>query len=343
MSFTPIIDVAIGLVFVYLLLGLIATGVQEVLTSYLSVRGKLLKQAIADLTGGGSQSASLFVSVFHHPLVTSTAATKLPSYLPSHTFALAVIDTLSKGGQAPVFSQIEQGLISLPAGPARDSLAVLVKNAAGDLDALKLSIATWFDDAMDRVSGVYKRGSQYFAVTLGLALAIGLNVDSVSLANRLWHDEALRNSVVTQAEALDNIQKQLTSSPPKSDQEKLQAAKDNLKTNLAALQGLSLPIGWQDAGLCAPPGAGVQLAAKDPCAKAAEQKPGSFDFWLWRVKVYFWHIGIVGFLLAVMGWCITAIATAMGAPFWFDMLRNLFNVRGAGPKPAKADGTGGGT
>lgn len=343
MSFTPIIDVAIGLVFVYLLLGLIATGVQEVLTSYYSVRGRLLKQAIADLTGGGSQSDSLFVSIFHHPLVSSTAATKLPSYLPSRTFALAVVDTLSKGGQAPVFSQIEQGLTSLPPGPARDSLTILVKNAAGDLDALKLSIATWFDDAMDRVSGVYKRGSQYFAIGLGLALAIGLNVDSVSLANRLWQDQALRNSVVTQAAAYDNAQHQLASDSSASDEEKLKAAQDNLKTNLAALQGLSLPIGWQEAGKCATPEAGTQLDPDDPCKKAADQKPGTFGFWMWRVNVYFWHIGVVGFLLAVMGWCITAIATAMGAPFWFDLLRNLFNVRGAGPKPAKADGTGGGT
>lgn len=345
MSFTPIIDVAIGLIFVYLLLGLIATGVQELITSLYSVRGRLLRQAIADLIGGGSQSDSLFTSVFHHPFIASTAATKLPSYLPSRTFALAVVDTLSSGGQAPVFSQIERSLASLPAGPARDSLAILVKNAAGDLDALKLSIATWFDDAMDRVSGVYKRWSQYFAIGLGLFLAISLNVDSINLANRLWHDQALRNSVLTQAVAYDNAHQQLTTQQqlPKSDEEKLKAARESLQTNFNALDSLMLPIGWQDVGKCPKPKAGTKLDHDDPCIKAANQTPGTFRFWIWTVHVYFWHLGGSGLLLVAMGWVITGIATAMGAPFWFDMMRNLINLRGAGPKPAKADGTGGGT
>ena len=40
-----------------------------------------------------------------------------------------------------------------------------------------------------------------------------------------------------------------------------------------------------------------------------------------------------GFLLALIGWFIGAAAISMGAPFWFDMLVKLVNVRRAGLKP----------
>ena len=35
-----------------------------------------------------------------------------------------------------------------------------------------------------------------------------------------------------------------------------------------------------------------------------------------------------------LGWLLTALAGLMGAPFWFDTLKTLVNVRSAGPKPS---------
>ena len=34
------------------------------------------------------------------------------------------------------------------------------------------------------------------------------------------------------------------------------------------------------------------------------------------------------------GLAITAFAISLGAPFWFDMLSKIMNVRGTGAKPA---------
>jgi hypothetical protein len=36
---------------------------------------------------------------------------------------------------------------------------------------------------------------------------------------------------------------------------------------------------------------------------------------------------------AILGWLITALAVSLGAPFWFDTLDTILNIRGAGPKP----------
>lgn len=37
----------------------------------------------------------------------------------------------------------------------------------------------------------------------------------------------------------------------------------------------------------------------------------------------------------VFGWLLTALATSLGAPFWFDTLQKCLRLRTAGPKPAR--------
>lgn len=41
----------------------------------------------------------------------------------------------------------------------------------------------------------------------------------------------------------------------------------------------------------------------------------------------------------LVGWVLSIIAISMGAPFWFDTLSKLMNVRNAGQKPKKSDDT----
>ncbi|ADP82736.1 hypothetical protein FraEuI1c_4745 [Pseudofrankia inefficax] len=45
-----------------------------------------------------------------------------------------------------------------------------------------------------------------------------------------------------------------------------------------------------------------------------------------------------GWALKVLGWLIAVAALAAGAPFWFDLLGRLVNMRSTGPKPKPADG-----
>ena len=52
---------------------------------------------------------------------------------------------------------------------------------------------------MDRVSGWYKRRTQKILFVLGLAVAVVLNVDAITVAQRLNGDKPLRDAVVGQA------------------------------------------------------------------------------------------------------------------------------------------------
>ena len=45
----------------------------------------------------------------------------------------------------------------------------------------------------------------------------------------------------------------------------------------------------------------------------------------------------LGWLERILGWTLTMIAVSLGAPFWFDILNKLVNIRNAGNKPATSD------
>jgi hypothetical protein len=47
---------------------------------------------------------------------------------------------------------------------------------------------------------------------------------------------------------------------------------------------------------------------------------------------------IVGFIVTTLaGWFVTGLALSLGAPFWFDLLSKFINIRGAGAKPLRND------
>src|SRR6266576_2686966 len=167
MSIAAALEVVIGLAFTYLLLGMIASGFQELFAALINKRGKELRAGIAQLLAGidatGRTNTRLADTVLGHSLIDSLSPKKgAPSYVPARNFALALIDTLSDGSHRPVFSQIENSVARLPEGAAKESLTALLKHAGNDIDALQKSIEIWFDDSMDRVTGIYKRFSQYF-------------------------------------------------------------------------------------------------------------------------------------------------------------------------------------
>ncbi len=48
--------------------------------------------------------------------------------------------------------------------------------------------------------------------------------------------------------------------------------------------------------------------------------------------------GWVGWIMAVLGWLITIAAISLGAPFWFDLLGKVANLRGSGGQAQRRNG-----
>jgi hypothetical protein len=257
-------------------------------------------------------------NVLTHPLLKGTPS-RLPSYVPSRDFSTALLELLRDGSARPAFSQVEHSVAALPEGDIKRILTAFIREAAGDMDKLRARIETWFDDAMDRLSGIYKRFTQYFLLALGLAIAITLNVDSVHLAIALWDQPDLRAKIAADAQA--------AIAKPGSD------AAGGVDKAMKRLDDLPLPIGRAaNTGFYGeprpPPPAPAGATAPAPQMGVGDIVIGWFISMLPTCR---WDF------LAILGWLITAFAISLGAPFWFGLLQNVMNLRSSGPPPDRAD------
>jgi hypothetical protein len=303
---STVLDWAIGIVFVYLLLAILCTTINEWIAGITGVRAQTLKQAIAQLLddqphNGGDPTKSFLAQFYAHPLIAGMmtpgkkASDAHPSYLPSRTFATAVMDLATVGTQGSItFVTLESGIKNLPDGDVKTALLSLLQNASGDLNRAQKNIEHWFDDTMERASGWYKRRTQVVTVVVAAVLTIGTNADTVRIGHVLWTNNTLRSTIVEKAKKADT-----SASNARVEYEKNNPMKPVFKPAKDDLSMLSFVLGWQGEDL------------KDGKA----------------------------WLLRILGWFLSTVAISMGAPFWFDMLNKVMNVRNAGKKPDTSDDT----
>jgi hypothetical protein len=298
---SAIIEVAIGIIFLYMLLSLVCSSLNELLSQVFKLRAKNLEKGIQQIL----TDKSIRDKFYNHPLVKSLGKKPLgneqvkPSYIPSRTFALAVLDTVVSAKERTnintvadlrekVVEKIEQ-----EEGEIYKALLALIDGAKADLEHVQKNVEDWFDDAMDRVSGWYKRQAQWIMLAVSFALACALNVDTVSLAVNLWQNPELRQKITTAADRyMANAENKVVPEKP----EDLQKALNQLQEQVAKVQQIPIPIGWSEKTM----------------PKGSQ----------WITKL----IGIV----------LTALAVSLGAPFWFDLLNKISRLRVSGQVPKKA-------
>jgi hypothetical protein len=116
--------------------------------------------------------------------------------------------------------------------PLRRVLIVALDRAGDDIEAVRRHLEDWFDASMDRVSGWYRRRTQFVLFALALAIAVLANVDTLGLVRHLSVNGAARQALVTQAAEVDGQPAAAALSP------------QEVAAELRALQPLELPIGW---------------------------------------------------------------------------------------------------
>ena len=307
---STILDVAIGLVFIYLLLSLLVTAGTELIAAWLNWRADNLRKGLQRIL-----DPTLAQRLYDHPLIKKLSKSdRWPSYIPSGTFALALVDVivnLNPGAPQPA-RDLESLIGNVPDPDVRRVLSLLAEEAGQDGQKLKEGIENWFNSSMDRVAGWYKRKAQAANVAVAIVLTVAVNVDSLLILRSLSNDAALRAALVAQAQELVKEKPP----PPKVDQPGPDAkpALDELDKRIKQLTGLGVPVGW--IAVVSPDfrqWPGWLPADRDTAAWAA----------IWWDTVHY-HF---------LGWLLTALAASLGAPFWFDMLNKIITVRSTGRVP----------
>jgi len=235
---------------------------------------------------------------------------------------LAIIE-----GKAPKFKETVSALLA----------SADVYGLEGEKAVTKVhsSLESWFNDAMDRLSGSYKRRAQFVSFALGLMLAATLNVDSIYVATSLWREPTLRQAIIVQAQTYVEANPQLadaTTAVSTSD------PLESIPEIQQLLRSVNLPFGWttevvDTAGkqcTLVPYkstqmwGITAQNELGQSVCKRFSNLPLSLNSWL----------------IKLLGFFITSLATAQGAPFWFDILKKLVNIRSTGSTPAEQSAVG---
>lgn len=290
---SAILDVAIGLVSIFLFLSLIGTAINEWVSGILGMRANNLEEGIRNILND-PDGKGLAKAFYDHSLISSLAKGRgKPSYIPSRLFALTLMDVIAptdpeKGSKT--IEQIRRGVEKIEDEGVRKNILIALDEAGDNIHQARQNIEKWFDEGMERVSGWYKRKIQWITLGYALLITIFLNVDTIAVTNALYRDSALRAGMVAAAQEI--AKQPIGESSAKRTEETVKGVKTELEK-------IKLPIGWD-------------IPAKPESAS--------------KTAVYDW-------IIRICGWIITAFAVTLGAPFWFDVLNKFINIRSAGTKP----------
>ena len=112
-----------------------------------------------------------------------------------------------------------------------NSVPQTIWQQVNELELVRINLEGWFNNAMDRLSGWYKRRSLGVTLVAGLLLSFIFNVDSLNLVTRMWQEPDLRLAIIEKVEAI------LT----KDTSVLAEAQVLELEQNIT---NINLPIGW---------------------------------------------------------------------------------------------------
>ena len=295
MGLLKILDVVVGVVFVFLLVSTVCSTIREGLEAILKTRAAYLERGLRELLNDRA-GTGLTKTLFEHPLIAGlflgdyqpkalngsspavlASGRGLPSYIPAGNFALALLDIALRGAKTDAVSSdpasvpmtvqaIRDRVLNLQNPAIQRVVLTALDTSQGDLETAKRRLEDWFNGSMDRISGWYKRSTHWIVLVIALVVTFGMNVDTIAIADYLYRDDAARTAIVDKAQ-------QVTGGDT---------------TQAAIIDDLALPIGWTEARI-----------------------PKTTMGWVNRV----------------LGLLVTALAAMLGTPFWFDVLNRVMVIR----------------
>jgi hypothetical protein len=243
MTFAAFYGALLSLVLIYALLSLILSWLQEIIAGTLSLRGKNLVRAVGamldrektlrellreirdgslagDLPPVATDKGRLVGLVLNHSRIKRLSAegNRQPSYIPPEEFASALIDTVTRVADGTITNEIDRFFDGAEKIVDKNSwsyraLKVIAETARRKseeteqgLRSLIESAETWFNGAMERASGWYRRRIQWISLIIGFLLAGFLNVDTIAVFRTVAADTILQQEMqIVGGETIEDI------------------------------------------------------------------------------------------------------------------------------------------
>ncbi|MBX3252513.1 MAG: hypothetical protein KF862_00120 [Chitinophagaceae bacterium] len=338
------INLVILLAFTYFLVSLMVSAINEAVLTMLNRRADYLKKALKGLfenkgwedyiNGNLKTEAGFFDSTHIKSLFKMNK--RSPSYIPFQNFLLTLIEYV---GADSYKNSFETAINS------SDKLNPVVKKALKDiiaksksriseningLKAFEEELEQYYNNAMDRATGWYKRETGIVLFILALVLSVALNIDTIKIANDGLKDP---KKLDIAAESISRF------------------VQDNQADVLILANGDSISINKKQPEATETTGKDIKgqsmnadsVAKADSTISQTKQKVAHVSDLYTSVSGYRFGYNDGGFctewgtnfFLKCLGILITCFALQLGSQFWFDTLNKMVNLRSTGKKPVE--------
>jgi hypothetical protein len=250
------LEVALGTIFIFIVVSMVCSAIREGIEAWLKTRAAYLELGICELLHDRN-AAGIAKSIYNHPLVYClfsgeytppqargpslfARGRNLPSYIPAKNFALALMDIAARGPETDAVSShprsplislesIRMNVANMQNEYVQRVLLTAIDAAQGDLNMLQKNLEDWYNSAMDRVSGWYKRSTYWIIFAVGAVVAVALNINTITIVDYLYRNDVARATMVARAQNAA------------ADPDFLNRTYNEINTELNAM---SLPIGW---------------------------------------------------------------------------------------------------
>ncbi len=285
MSISQALEVVIGLIFVYYVLGSIISLTTKWINEAFETRGKSLEKHLKRIVGDNHvgdfvklpQLEALrpirYKGVFG--FITSATEPKKLEKIPAATLVESYFDFVGLTSKKFELDELKALIEAFPDSEGKQAMLTWVGQGVNTVEELRKRTTAYFSGVMDQAAATFKTNARSFVIVLSILLTFLLGTDSIQLAQTLWTNAGVRALAVAQAQVV--VQ-----------QEGTDANVEDLIDQLSALQIVKL--GWWQTDI-----------------------PEMSNFGAWA--------SFVG--LKFLGLGLTAVAVSQGSSFWYDLLKKI--------------------
>jgi hypothetical protein len=294
MFVSQVLEVVIGLTLIYLVLSIGCSGIKEIIAAMFSLRAKTLEKGVRSMLKNGPNDYAALL--FGHPLIQATAPEgQKPSYISARMFASALFDVVA------------------PSDPAQPRTIQSLRAGVSQIPDAKLraTLLNMIDSAGGDVDAARLKVEHWFDDTMArvsgwykrmaqkIIFVAGLILCAAVNADTLMLVKELWSDQALRSAMVAQAGQRAQSTSP-SDYVNQDGPSQLQRVAGEIREANAPPIGW----------------SRD-----------SKDIRIWPDTAGRQALKVLGILLS-------SFALVMGAPFWFDMLNNVINLRLSGNPPA---------
>ncbi len=286
MSISQALDVAVGLIVVYYLLGSMVSIVTQWINEALETRGKALEQYLIKIVGDKKigefikmpQLQALrpiryknFLSVFG-----SITEPKKMEKVPVATLVDAFFDISGLTVKKEMdLLQLAELIDKLPDSEGKKAFISWINQGVTTIADLRTRTTAYFTGMLEQAAETFRARARSFVIILSIGVTVLFGTDTIQLAKTLWASADLRAIAAAQADAVVARE----------------GANADLSNIIDDLSAMSIEIGWWQ----------------------TQQFPQNGAVGDWALFIF----------LKIAGLAITAAAVSQGASFWYDLLKKI--------------------